>query len=148
MPRKEQETPEQSEGYAKPSDFLPLLPFVQSYQVRIVEETPGQIVIEAPFQEALSTPPDLFPASFVGTIGDIAAVSACNSLLLAGWACATLDFTVKMTGQARGEKLIARGRVLQNGRTLSVGAADIYSVMNREERLCGSVLASTRNFKL
>jgi len=53
-----------------------------------------------------------------------------------------------MTGQARGEKLIARGRVLQNGRTLSVGAADIYCVSQGQERLCGSVLASTRNFKI
>lgn len=148
MPRKEQETPEQSEGYAKPSDFLPLLPFAHAYGVKILDETPGQIVIEAPFQKALSTPPDLFPASFVGTIGDIAAVSACTSLLPSGWACATLDFTVKMTNQARGEKLIARGRVLQNGRTLSVGAADIYSVAQGEERLCGTVLASTRNFKI
>ncbi|MCC3306594.1 PaaI family thioesterase [Sneathiella sp. HT1-7] len=148
MPLKGQETPERTEGYAKPSAFLPLLPFVQTYGVKILKETPGQIAIEAPFQEALSTPPDLFPASFVGTIGDSAAVSACTSLLPAGWACATLDFTVKMTGPARGEKLIARGRVLQNGRTLSVGAADIYSVSKGEEKLCGSVLASTRNFKV
>ncbi|WP_288901050.1 PaaI family thioesterase [uncultured Sneathiella sp.] len=148
MPRDDQTPAGVSEGYARPSDFLPLLPFVQTYRVRILEETAGHIVIEAPFQEALSTPPDLFPASFVGTIGDIAAVSACNSLLPAGWACATLDFTVKMTGQARGEKLIARGRVLQNGRTLSVGAADIYCVSQGQERLCGSVLASTRNFKI
>ncbi|MCF8466012.1 MAG: PaaI family thioesterase [Sneathiella sp.] len=136
------------EGLARPSDFLPFLPFVKSHGVRILEEVPGSIVIEAPFQEALSTPPDLFPASVVGTIGDIAAVSSCHSLLPNGWACATLDFTVKMTGQARGEKLIARGRVLQNGRTLSVGIADVYAVAGGEEKLCGAVIASTRNFRL
>lgn len=148
MPHDDQISPGASGGYAKPSDFLPHLPFVQTYGVKILEETAGKIVIEAPFQEALSTPPGLFPASFIGTIGDIAAVSACNSLLPVGWACATLDFTVKMTGQARGDKLIARGRVLQDGRTLSVGAADIYCVSHGQERLCGAVLASTRNFKI
>tara|TARA_R110002074_G_scaffold117465_11_gene249555 strand:- start:870 stop:1328 length:459 start_codon:yes stop_codon:yes gene_type:complete len=140
--------PDKSGELSKPSDFLALLPFVQSYGVTILDETPGHIVIEAPFQAALSTPPDLFPASFIGTVGDIAAVSSCNSLLPAGWACATLDFTVKMTAQARGEKVIARGRVLQNGRNISVGAADIFTVKDGMEQLCGSVLASTRNFKI
>ncbi|MFC4271068.1 PaaI family thioesterase [Sneathiella chungangensis] len=142
------EKDEKSAGLARPSDFLPSLPFVKTHGVRLLDDSPGHIVIEAPFQEALSTPPDLFPASVVGTIGDIAAVSSCHSLLPKGWACATLDFTVKMTGQARGEKLIARGRVLQNGRTLSVGAADIYCISEEEEKLCGTVIASTRNFRL
>ncbi|MAZ02577.1 MAG: aromatic catabolism protein [Sneathiella sp.] len=148
MPHKEAEKSDESEGLAKPSAFLPMMPFVQSYGVAVLDETPGQIVIEAPFRTALSTPPDLFPASFIGAVGDIAAVSSCNSLLPAGWACATLDFTVKMTAQARGEKVIARGRVLQNGRNISVGAADVFVVKDGAEQLCGSVLASTRNFKL
>ncbi|MEX0583752.1 MAG: hypothetical protein WD185_08790 [Sneathiella sp.] len=58
--------PGESEGLSKPSDFLPHLPFVQSFGVRILEEAPGKIVIEAPFQASLSTPPDLFPASIIG----------------------------------------------------------------------------------
>jgi len=33
-----------------------------------------------------------------------------------------------MTGIAKGEKLRAKGRVLQGGRTNSIGAADVYSV--------------------
>jgi len=51
MPRDDQTPAGVSEGYARPSDFLPLLPFVQTYRVRILEETAGHIVIEAPFQE-------------------------------------------------------------------------------------------------
>jgi len=55
---------------------------------------------------------------------------------------------VKMTGQAKGDRLLARGRVLQNGRTNSVGASDIYIVSAQGETLCGTVLATTRNFKI
>jgi acyl-coenzyme A thioesterase PaaI-like protein len=64
-----------------------------------------------------------------------------------GWALATLDFTIKMTGVARGDKLRAKGRVLQAGRTNSVGAADVYIVAAEAEVLCGTVLATTRNFQ-
>jgi acyl-coenzyme A thioesterase PaaI-like protein len=53
-----------------------------------------------------------------------------------------------MTASARGERLRARGRVLQNGRTNSVGASDVYVVSASGETLCGSVLATTRNFRI
>ena len=76
------------------------------------------------------------------------AVASCLTLMPKGWALATLDFTIKMTGIAKGEALRAKGRVLQNGRTNSIGAADVYSVSDGAERLCGTVLATTRNFKI
>jgi acyl-coenzyme A thioesterase PaaI-like protein len=127
--------------------FLAALGFVREYAINIVSAEPGQIVIELPFDERFSGPPGLFPASMVGA-GDVAAVSSCLSLLPRGWALATLDFTVKMTGVAKGEKLRAKGRVLQAGRTNSVGAADVYIVSAEREVLCGTVLATTRNFQL
>ena len=93
-------------------------------------------------------PPGQFPASLVGTAGDVAAVASCLSVLPKGWALATLDFTIKMTGVARGEKLRAKGRVLQAARTNSVGAADVYALSAEQETLCGTVLATTRNFEV
>jgi acyl-coenzyme A thioesterase PaaI-like protein len=69
-------------------------------------------------------------------------------LLPKGWALATLDFTIKMTGVAKGETLRAKGRVLQAGRTNSVGAADVFVVASGRETMCGTVLATTRNFQL
>ena len=128
--------------------FLAALPFVREYAISVVSFSPGEVTIELPFDERFSGPKTLFPASIVGTAGDVAAVSSCLSLLPRGWALATLDFTVKMTGVAKGEKLKAEGRVLQAGNTNSVGAADIYILAAGREVLCGTVLATTRNFKL
>ena len=126
--------------------FLSRLAFVREFSINVVSHRPGSVTIELPFAERFSGPPDVFPASMVGTAGDVAAVASCLSLMPKGWALATIDFTVKMTGVARGEKLRAKGRVLQNGRTNSVGAADVYGVSGGEEMLCGVVLATTRNF--
>ena len=128
--------------------FLAALNFVQEYAISVVGVASGHVVIELPFDERFSGPPGQFPASLVGTAGDVAAVASCLSVLPKGWALATLDFTIKMTGVARGEKLRAKGRVLQAGRTNSVGAADVYAVSAEQETLCGTVLATTRNFEV
>ena len=128
--------------------FLFGLAFVREFSITVVLLVPGSVTIELPFNERFSGPPSLFPASMVGTAGDVAAVASCLSLMPKGWALATLDFTIKMTGIAKGEKLRAKGRVLQEGRTNSIGAADVYSVSGDTESLCGTVLATTRNFEL
>jgi acyl-coenzyme A thioesterase PaaI-like protein len=133
---------------AEIESFLAALGFVREYGISVISATPGQVAIELPFDERFSGPQGQFPASMVGTAGDVAAVSSCLSLLPRGWALATLDFTIKMTGVAKGEKLRAKGRVLQAGRTNSVGAADVYIVSAEHETLCGTVLATTRNFQI
>ena len=128
--------------------FIAALAFVREYAIQLVSLAPGAAVIELPFAERFSGPPGQFPASLVGTAGDVAAVSSCLSLLPKGWTLATLDFTIKMAGPAKGDRLRAKGRVLQAGRTNSVGAADVYVVSAEHEMLCGTVLATTRNFQI
>lgn len=133
---------------AEIESFVAALAFVREYGIRVVAAVPGRVAIELPFDERFSGPRGQFPASLVGTAGDVAAVSSCLSLVPRGWAVATLDFTIKMTGIAKGEKLRAKGRMLQAGRTNSVGAADVYVVSGEQEVLCGTVLATTRNFQI
>jgi acyl-coenzyme A thioesterase PaaI-like protein len=128
--------------------YLSRLAFIREYGIKVVTVAPGAVTVELPFDDRFSGPPGQFPASMVGTIGDVAAVSSCLSLLPRGWGIATIDFTVKMTGVAKGERLRAKGRVLQNGRSISVGAADVFVVIASEESLCGTILASTRNFEI
>jgi acyl-coenzyme A thioesterase PaaI-like protein len=142
------DTPEKHLTEAEVRSFISALPFIQEFAIRLTSVVPGQVTIELPFETRFSGPPGHFPASMVGVAGDVAAVASCLSVLPSGWALATLDFTIKMTNAARGDKLIARGRVLQAGRTNSIGAADVYSVAADREILCGTVLATTRNFPL
>jgi acyl-coenzyme A thioesterase PaaI-like protein len=138
----------ESDRRADPQAFLALLPFVREFGIRVVAAAPGGIAVQMPFAERFSTPPNHFPASMVGVLGDVVAAASCISLLPNGWTGATLDYTIKMTGRAQGEALLARGRVLQAGRTISVGAADVFTVLAGRETLCGTVLATTRNFEI
>ena len=71
--------------------FISTLAFVREYAISVASATAGEVVIELPFDDRFSGPPGQFPASMVGTAGDVAAVSSCLSLLPRGWAVATLD---------------------------------------------------------
>ncbi len=133
---------------AEMESYLSRFAFVREYGIKVLALARGAVTVELPYDERFSGPPGQFPASMVGTIGDVAAVSSCLSLLPRGWGIATIDFTVKMTGVAKGERLRAKGRVLQNGRSISVGAADVFVVRGTGESLCGTILASTRNFEI
>jgi len=138
----------EANDFADPRAFLPLQPFVRELGIEILSVAPGAVVVTMPFATRFSTPPDAFPASMVGILGDVGAVCACLTKLPDGWAAATLDYTVKMTGRAEGEALLAKARVLQAGRTTSVGQADIFTVRDGTETHCGIVLATTRNFQI
>jgi len=105
------------------------LPFVAAHGIEIVEIGEGKSVVRMPYSEAFSTPPNAFPASMAGLLGDVAAISACTSLVFPQGFCSTMDFTVKMTAVATGDALVAEGTVLQNGKTVTVGEAKVYSCL-------------------
>ena len=51
--------------------FLAALPFVREYAITVVSFSPGNVTIEPPFDERFSGPKTLFPASIVGTAGEL-----------------------------------------------------------------------------
>ena len=74
--------------------FLFGLAFVREYSINLISVEPGAVTIELPFSERFSGPASVFPASLVGTVGDVAAVASCLSVVPKGWGVATLDFTI------------------------------------------------------
>lgn len=138
----------EASDFADPRAFLPFQPFVQELGIDILSVDPGEVTVTMPFATRFSTPPSAFPASMVGILGDVGAVCACLTRLPEGWAAATLDYTVKMTGRAQGEALLAKSRVLQAGKTTSVGQSDVFTVKDGRQTHCGVVLVTTRNFQI
>ena len=128
--------------------FLDALPFVRSAEASLISVEPGSAIMEAPLIAAHEAAPGTFSASAIGAIGDMASICSILSCLPKGWATATLDFTIKMCGPARGTLARATGQVLQNGRTTSVARADVYMVNEGQQVLCGTVLVTGRNFEV
>ena len=128
-------------------DVINNLAFVKNHGVEIFEVVDGITHVRMPYQQQYSTLPAMFPTAMVGLVGDVAAIGACFAALPAGYACATLDYTVKNTGLAEGDELYAEGKVLMTGKTITVGSADVYVRTGNQRRHCGTVLATGRVYQ-
>jgi acyl-coenzyme A thioesterase PaaI-like protein len=68
-----------------------------------------------------------------------------GTLLPADWTLASLDFTVKLLAPARGQALLAEGRTVRPGRSVTVNAADVYAIDDDTRTLCATVLMTAIN---
>jgi uncharacterized protein (TIGR00369 family) len=128
--------------------FLMAMPIAQHFGLTVTGVGPGLFEITQPFRKELSFRPGIFQAGPVGTLADMAAACAGMTMLPRGWGASTVDYTIKLIAPAAGEKLVARGRLVRAGRTLSVTASDVYAVCAGNETLCATALATIRNFEV
>ena len=69
-------------------------------------------------------------------IADAAAGFAAMTMTPAGASVLTVEYKMNFVAPADGEKLIARGQVVRQGRTLFVTKAEVFVVRNEAETLC------------
>jgi uncharacterized protein (TIGR00369 family) len=145
MRRARELTPPNSDFAAVTKKFLLAMPISQHFGFDVTDIGPGRFEITQPYRRDLSYQEGTFQAGSVGTLADMAAACASATMLPPGWTASTADYTVKLLEPAIGEKLVARGRILRGGRTLSVAAADVYAVRGSDEVLCATALVTVRN---
>jgi uncharacterized protein (TIGR00369 family) len=109
---------------------------------------PGEAEIVQPYREELTEHNGFFQAGVVGALADFAGGAASMTLLAPGWVSMTVDYTVKLLAPAKGETIVARGRVIKPGQVMTVAAADVYAVAGSDEELCATAFVTTRNIKL
>jgi uncharacterized protein (TIGR00369 family) len=127
--------------------FLMDMPIAQHFGFTVTAVGPGLFEIAQPFRKELSFSQGIFQAGPVGTLADMAAACAGITMLPRGWGASTVDYTIKLIAPAAGETLVARGRLVRPGWTLSVSAADVYVVRDGNETMCATALATIRNFE-
>ena len=122
------------------------MPIAQALQLRFRRAEPGDVELELPITDGFSFRPGQLQATAIFAAADFAAVAAAGTLLEPGWVNATIDATLKIVAPARGERLVARGRVVDPGRLLTVCAAEVYAVDAADrETLCATMLGTARN---
>lgn len=109
---------------------------------------PGEVDIIQPFRKKLTEHNGNFQGGAIGSLADFAGGAAAGTLLPTGFLNVPADYTVKLLAPARGDRLIARGRVLQPGSTITVAAADIFAAEQDDETLCATALVTMRNVKI
>ena len=129
-------------------EWVLAMPMAQTLGLAFDALAPGEVTLSAPIQHGWCFAPGQLQATAMFSLADFAAVSAAATLLPDGWANSTVDASVKFVAPARGERLRAQGRVVQEGKSLTVCAADVYVIDGAHETLCATLLGTARNFAL
>ena len=83
-----------------------------------------------------------FHAGVVTMIVDTACGYAALTCMPAVAAVLTVEYKINFLSPASGEKLIARGRVLKPGRTLTVCFGEVHALKEGKEKLVATMLAT------
>ena len=87
---------------------------------RLGRVEPGRVEIELPWREDLTQQHGYLHAGIVGTIADSAGGYAGYTLMPAGSSVLSVEFKIHLLAPADGERVVASGRVVRAGRTLTV----------------------------
>ncbi len=116
--------------------------FMAMLGANLTKVAPGQVEITIAHDAALTQQHGFFHGGVVGAIADNAGGYASFSLLADTASILTVEYKVNLMAPARGELLIARGKVVRPGRTLTVAKADIFVLQGKNEVLCATMLGT------
>jgi uncharacterized protein (TIGR00369 family) len=100
---------------------------------RLLSVAPGAVEIELPIRRELEQQHGFAHAGAAWSIADSAAGFASQSLMAADEGVLTVELKINLLAPAKGERLIARGRVERAGRRLTVARADVYALTGKSE---------------
>jgi uncharacterized protein (TIGR00369 family) len=115
---------------------------METIGARMVRVTPGEVVIELPFRDDLTQQNGYIHAGVVASIVDSACGYAAMSLMPDDADVLSIEYKINLLSPARGEKLVAVGRVKRAGRNITVCEGDVFAVTGDEEKLVAAMLAT------
>jgi len=115
---------------------------MQALGIELVDIAPGACVLSAAADPRLTQQQGFFHGALIGAMLDCAGGYAAYSLMPPGSEVLTTEYKVNFIAAAEGERLIARGRVLKPGRTLTVTMAEAFCARAGVETLCAVMLSS------
>ena len=109
---------------------------------RLTRVSPGEVDIEAPFGAGLTQQHGYVHAGIVTALVDSACGYSAISLSPPGTEALTVEYKVNFLAPAMGERLIARGRVVRAGRTITVCSGEVVAIAGASEKQVAVMLAT------
>ncbi len=110
--------------------------------IELVEAAPGASVLRAAIRPEVGQHHGYAHAALAFACGDTAAGMAAQSLMAADEGVLTIEMKINLLAPAKGEALVARGRVERAGRTVTVVRADVYAEDAGVERHVATMLGT------
>lgn len=95
---------------------------------------PGWVEVALTPGPAVSQQHGFVHAGAVATLADAAAGFAALTLMPPGAGVLSTEFKINLLAPSVGERLVARGRVIKAGRTLTVAQSDVFAITAGEEK--------------
>ena len=108
----------------------------------LVHVAPGEVDIAITPNQHVSQQHGLVHAGALAAIADSAAGYAALSLMPPDAGVLTTEFKINLVRPAEGQRIIARGRVIKAGRTLTLAQSDVFAEMNGQEKLVALLTAT------
>ncbi|WP_297839080.1 PaaI family thioesterase [uncultured Roseibium sp.] len=102
--------------------------FMTHLGAKMVHVSPGAVDLELTMQPELTQQHGFFHAGATSSIADSAAGYAALTLFSAGFGVLTSEYKINLLNPAKQPVLLARGRVVKPGRTLTIAKADVYGL--------------------
>jgi uncharacterized protein (TIGR00369 family) len=115
---------------------------MQALGIELTEVGPGHVALEAAADPRLTQQQGFFHGAQIGALLDCAGGYAAHSLMPPGAEVLSTEYKINFLAAARGERLIARGRVIKPGKMLSVATAEAFCRRDGGEHLCAVLLSS------
>lgn len=115
----------------------------------LLRVAPGEVDIALSMRDDLTQQHGFLHAGIVTTIVDSACGYAALSLMPPETGVLTIEYKVNLLAPASGERIIARGRVMKPGRTITVSTGDVYAVQaDGSEKLVATMLATVMTVRM
>jgi uncharacterized protein (TIGR00369 family) len=139
MPRFDTQDPDFEGSVRRSFESLTLM---QTLGARLVSVAPGEVEIELPFREDLTQQHGFVAAAALTAIVDVACGYAAMTLMPDGASVLTIEYKVNFLSPARGQRMLARGRVVRPGHTVTVCSGDVVALTDGAEKPVATMLAT------
>ncbi len=108
---------------------------------------PGEVEISLEFRDDLTQQHGFIHAGVVAALADTACGFAAFSLMAPDAAVLTVEYKINLLSPAIGESLVACGRVIKPGRTLTVCSGDVFALKDGEKKIVATMSATMMSIR-
>jgi uncharacterized protein (TIGR00369 family) len=116
--------------------------FMATLGARLARVEPGEVDIELSPRADLVQQHGFLHAGVLASIADSACGYAALSLMPPGAAVLSIEFKVNLLAPGKGDRFIARGRVIRAGRNVTVTWGDVVAYEGENERVVATLVGT------
>lgn len=116
--------------------------FMATIGASLVRVEPGEVDVALASRDDLVQQHGFLHAGVLASAADSACGYAALSLMPPGAAVLSIEFKINMLAPAAGDRVVARGRVIRAGRSVTVCWGDVTAYSSKGEKLVATMVAT------